>query len=102
MAQRRTFPQLISQKVVKKSGSTSQVSVLGAATLILAANPNRVDLAIYNNTVATVWIGFENTVTALTGFPIDINNGGIAIDTYWGPVYGITGGAAITVGVIEI
>jgi hypothetical protein len=77
------------------------VNVLGAATLMVAENRDRTDIAVVNSSVQTVYLGKDATVTTLNGFPLP-SNMGISFDAYTGPVYGIVGAGGSICGVIEI
>lgn len=73
------------------------VTVTNAATLIVAANTQRLSLIVVNTGTPTVYIGQDESVTAANGVPIKTDgnltedNGGTKM--YCGPIYGITASA---------
>ena len=71
------------------------VTVTDTATLILAANPNRISYFIVNNGSNTIYIGSDTSITTVNALPItpganvDEDSGGTKM--YMGPIYGIAG-----------
>ena len=69
------------------------VTVSNSATLILAANTNRLGLVLVNTSSGTVYVGEDTSVTTSNGTPIRQNenlsedSGGTKM--YCGPIYGI-------------
>lgn len=82
--------------------ATSQVSVNGTATQIVAANATRRQLDIYNLGTVTLFIGPTNAVTPTTGYPIPANTAMPSDLWSSGAVYGITAGTAVTACAREI
>lgn len=72
------------------SGTTTSVAAAVTSTPLLAANPNRKNLTIYNNAVGTLYVGFGATVTS-TNFAFKVGPNSLwesAVD-YDGAVVGI-------------
>lgn len=72
----------------------STVTLTNAATVIVAANPQRLSLIITNTGTPTVYIGQDASVTAANGVPL-LTNATLTEDSggtkmYCGPIYGIT------------
>lgn len=71
------------------------VSVTDTATLILAANPNRISYFIVNNGTSVIYVGNDTSIITTTALPIgvganmDEDSGGTKM--YMGPIYGISG-----------
>lgn len=73
-----------------KAGNTinsGAVSVLAAATQIVAANSNRTRLTLYNNSAVTIFVGATNAVTIANGLPV-LAGGSLTIEN-GSAVYGI-------------
>lgn len=75
------------------------VSVNSTAILVIAANPNRQEMRFINySTSPDCFLGMDNNVTILTGFPLfsgaeqDASRG--IGSTYLGDVYAINNGSA--------
>ena len=74
------------------------VTVGASATLIVAANPQRISIIIVNTGTPTVYIGQDNTVLSSTGIPLktDMNltedSGGQKV--YCGDIWGICGSSS--------
>ena len=68
------------------------VSVISSATLIFSADNSRIGAVIYNNGANTVYIGFDSTVSTITGIPLlpqsSTTDSG-AFGNYKGTMYGI-------------
>lgn len=71
-----------------------------AAAILLAANPNRRQVLIYNNGGLTFYLGFNNGVLAANGMPMPA--GASYIDNiYTGEYWGISPGGACNVRYME-
>ena len=79
--------------------NTTQVALSGAAAQILPANTARSGVNIVNTGTVTAYIGNSNTVTTGTGYPLAAG-ASIGFATTLA-IFGITGGTAATVGVLE-
>jgi hypothetical protein len=79
---------------------TSQVSVGGTATQIVAANSSRSGLQIINTSTVDVYLG-ESGVTTSTGHLLVGTKGASVSFTTTQAVYGITSGSSETVTVLE-
>jgi hypothetical protein len=85
-------------------GRTYEIPIKTTATLIAAANSKRANILIVNGGAATVYVGFDDTVS-VTGS----TNPGTALlaqsemgnDTYVGDIYGIAVAAGVTLSVWE-
>lgn len=77
--------------------STGQVSVLGTATLIVPANPDRSGLVLTNFGTTDVYIIENSSGTTSTGQLLPGVKGASLGFTTTGAVYGITTGASQTV-----
>lgn len=71
------------------------VAVTNAATQILAANANRKRLRLIHQSVQTLYVGFDNAVTTVTGFPLLANQPFEDPGIYTGAVWSISDGANI-------
>ena len=71
------------------------VTVTTVATLIVAANPNRIGLIIVNTSSGTVYLGEDTTVTTSNGTPLKQNENmtedSSGTKMFMGNVYGIVG-----------
>jgi hypothetical protein len=82
---------------------TSQVTVTGAATLLVGYNPNRVGVLVTMlGTTTDVWIGDSDAVTPSTGSLLPNVKGAALSLPFYGAVYGITTGGSQGVSVLEI
>lgn len=90
----------ITQRSKKSVASFSQVTVTGAATLLVSRNDARYDLAIINLSGVIVFIG-NSGVTIANGVGIP-PSGGISLDTFTGPVYAIISSGSVNIGVLEV
>ena len=97
----RTSCQYIIQKVGKRNGTITQITILAVATLLAADNGDRFDVAIINGGTQTVFLGEDVGVTILNGFPL-LRGMGITFDAYTGPIYGIVAALTAVCGVIEV
>lgn len=92
------------QKIIRKANKEiavfSQVIVGITATLLLAANKNRIDAAILNVSNTKIYIG-KSDVTPTNSIPI-LSETSISFDTYIGPLYGIVETGTATCGVVEL
>lgn len=71
------------------TGVYNNVSVSNVVTLILASNTNRRGFCIINNSLDTVYVGFNASVSVSTGIPLEKKDT-ISDEMYTGVVYGIT------------
>jgi len=73
--------------------SYGNVTVTTAVTLIVAANTNRKEIEIVNNTQnSVIYIGTDTNVTASNGLPVyEYQSRGKSrgFGTYLGPIYGV-------------
>lgn len=76
------------QETTIATGSYSAAAVGITATQIAPSNADRKRLLITNNHTDTLYIGFDNTVSVLTGYPINAGES-IEITEYNGTVFGI-------------
>ena len=84
------------------NGSTKQIVVGTAITLILAANPKRVSAKITNITGTQIsYIGFSEAITSSTGDYLHSAAGSNTTIYAKGPIWGIAITAAQTVSVME-
>ena len=86
------------------TGNYNQVTVTTAtapATLVLAANPQRVSAMILNQGTANVFFGFTSAVTISTGVRLTENMGWETSD-YAGPIYAVTSSGTSVVGYTEV
>lgn len=93
---------LVSSGSIKTDdGNISRPSIDNTADVILNANPDRKKMIIQNVGTVTVYLGFTNTVTTATGFPLPVN--AVWEDENWiGALYGITASIANELSVIEM
>lgn len=79
-------------------GSYNTISVGSTATLIIASNPERKGLNIYNNGTQTMYIGPDANITTANAMPI-LPNSPFDTENYWGayrgPVYGIVASSTL-------
>ena len=80
------------------------VTIGPTATKIVDNNPQRIGLIIVNNdTVKTIYVGQDSTVTAANGIPVapganlTEQNGGGGTEMYYGPVYAIPSAGTVDV-----
>lgn len=91
---------------ISGGGTKSSIGALAdpapttTATLLKASNVDRKGIAISNHGEVTVYLGFANTVTTATGFPLS-PGGSYADDIYTGDWYGITAAGTGDIRVIE-
>lgn len=78
-----------------------QVTVTGAATLLIGYNPNRVGVLVTNMGTTDIFIGNAD-VTAATGSLLPGTKGAALSLPFYGAVYGITSGGSQSVSVLEI
>lgn len=87
------------------ASSVNTVTVSSTATLIIAANANRQELIITNNSVSTdIFIGIDSSVTSSTGLPLYANQSrekSRGFGTWLGPVYGITASSTADIRIWE-
>lgn len=86
------------------TGSYNQVSVsstTGPATLVLAANPQRISAMILNQGTTNIFFGFTSAVTTSTGVRLTENMGWETSD-YAGPIYAVTASGTSTIGYTEV
>lgn len=77
------------------TGTTASITAATTSTALLAANPNRKAMSIYNNSVATLYIGFGATVTTtLFSHKIGPNTLWEMPSDYDGPVVGVWSAAS--------
>lgn len=80
---------------------TTRTSIALVAGLIIDENSDREKILVQNMGSETLYIGFDNTVTILTGFPLPPNS--VWEDnTYLGSVYGICATTGVDVAIIEM
>lgn len=84
---------------VVSSFTNAQVTVNTTATLIKAANANRVSLVIRNIGATDIFIGTAS-VTTVNGFLIKVNES-IALDRNTAALYGVVATSPTTVSYIE-
>ena len=83
------------------TGTTTSVAAAITSTQLLAANTNRKSLTIYNNSLATLYVGFGATVSPTT-FALKVGSNTLWEEPtdYDGPVFGVwsfaNGNALIT------
>jgi hypothetical protein len=92
--------QVVGVHTTKSAPASGQVTVTSSATLILAANPNRVRAYIAIASGNDIFIGRDNTVTAANGIPVP-SGGGYPDETSKDAWYGITLAGTADVRVIE-
>jgi hypothetical protein len=80
---------------------TSQVSVTGTATQLVAVNSARSGLLLVNFGSTDVYIGPDNTVTTSNGQLLAGTKGTAIGFATTGTVYAITGGGTQTIGILE-
>jgi len=83
-----------------KPYTTSQVSVTGSATLIVAANPSRSSVVITQLGTTDVYVG-ASAVTTTTGDLLTGTKGTAKTYTTTAAIYGITSGSAQSVSYFE-
>lgn len=76
---------------------TGQVSVLGAATLIVTANASNSGIQITNLGTTDVWLGENSSITTSTGHLLAGSKGSSVSFSTTGNIYGITSGASQSV-----
>ena len=81
------------------------ITVTTTATIILPANGRRRSCLINNNGSAILYIGFDSTVTSVTGMPVLaggfwINSG--ETDAFRGVIYGIAASGTLDVRFEEV
>lgn len=82
-------------------GAYNQVAIEDSATLIRAANADRVSIAIQCVSANDVWIGLDNGVLSTKGFLL-AKGQVLSSDVYLGAFYGIEDGDAGRVAYIEV
>jgi len=80
--------------------ATSQVTVTGTATQILALNNSRSGVSIENLGSTDVYLGENANVTTSTGYLLNGSKGASVSFSTTGAIYGITGGGSATVCVL--
>lgn len=84
----------------KETGSYAQVAVGDTATLLKAANEDRVSIAIQCISTNDVYIGLSNAVTSSNGFLL--SKGQVfSVDVYLGAIWGIEDGDAGKIAYME-
>jgi len=68
--------------------NTGTISITTTATLIIASNTSQIKRMLQNKDVATVYIGSDNSVTTVNGFPIQPGET-LNIGDFNGTIYGI-------------
>ena len=81
--------------------NTNQVSVTNAATLIVAANSSRSGITLTNTGTTDCYIGENANVTTSTGHLLPGTKGASVSFAATGAIYGITGGASVTVSYLQ-
>lgn len=85
-------------------GRTYEIPIQTTATLISAKNAKRINILMVNGGAATVYVGFNNTVTVTggsnPGTPL-LSQGVFSNDTYIGNIWAIAAAAGVTLGVWE-
>ena len=83
------------------TGTYNQVSISQSAAQIVAANSARKSVAITNNNVEGLYVGFNNSVTSANGFKL-AQGQAISFDIYTGGVWGIATSGTTVASYIEI
>lgn len=86
------------------TGFFGAVSVTSSATLIRPSNLDRISVSVTNREAEVVYIGFDNTVTTSTGFPLyqqDVMTY-TGSDLYTGALYGIVATGSVDVRYTEL
>lgn len=94
MALKNTYNQQVS------SATVTVVTVTTAPTLICAGNKNRVDLALYNNSLQTIYLGYDDAVTTTTGWPLATTEKE-SDSTFFGAIYGVVSATTASIIVRE-
>lgn len=79
----------------------AQVSVGTTATLILAAESERIEAWISNQGGASVFLGDDTSVTTSNGFELPTGEI-LRLEFYTGAIYGIVAAGTNTVGTLEV
>jgi len=77
------------------SALDDHVTVLAASTLVRAANPNRADLDLVNDSECIIYLARGNAAVVGDGIRLNPNGGSYHIGTanlFLGDIYGISGG----------
>lgn len=80
---------------------TSQVSI-GTSATQAAVNRARMSVSVVSTTTTTVYCGSSSSVTTSSGIPVAGIVGYAVTMPFTGPVWCISGGSAVTVGVMDI
>jgi hypothetical protein len=89
------------ERVKYQAGGTFQVLVIAKPTVLTGSNLNRKSLAIFNNSSKTVYIGFDQKVSPVTGFPIP-PGGERKIEGFTDQVFGIVSDGIADCRIMEI
>jgi len=88
------------QAVLSDTLNHASVNIADSATEIKAVNTSRKCILLKNNGSVTVYIGEDNTVTTLTGYPLEAGESIYIYDTE--AVYGITASGTGDIRYLEV
>lgn len=86
------------KRAVGGTGNTGQLAVTTSAQSLIAANPNRLSVAVTNFGTTTIYIGTGSGVTTANGYPIAA---GSSVEFFLSNQLWVIGGAAGSVGYFE-